>query len=224
MNNFKNFTLYTPEKPDVLGAMYLKSAEGHDWYECQSLFAQDTLKLVYNSDGVITSISRDVSMLFPANQSVVEVEDTEANRRADISGRWGFDGERITDLLTPEKARSLKNEEINAWRDRMESASYVFEFNGHRWDYGKETQDRLEPSAAAARDGGLPEQFFWTDADNNDVPMSAEALIALSNAAQKAMFTKGLEIHVRQRTMKKEIEALDDAEAILAYKVGMADR
>ena len=38
------------------------------------------------------------------------------------------------------------------------------------------------------------------------------------------MFTKGLEIHVRQRTMKKEIEALGDAEAILAYKVGMADR
>ncbi|EJG7545991.1 DUF4376 domain-containing protein, partial [Escherichia coli] len=215
---------YTAENPDVPGAIYLKSEEGKDWYACQSLFAQDTLKLVYNSDGVITSISRDVSMLFPANQSVVEVEDTEANRRADISGRWGFDGERITDLLTPEKARSLKNEEINAWRDRMESASYVFEFNGHRWDYGKETQDRLEPSAAAARDGGLPEQFFWTDADNNDVPMSAEALIALSNAAQKAMFTKGLEIHVRQRTMKKEIEALDDAEAILAYKVGMADR
>lgn len=220
MNNFKNFTLYTPEKPDVLGAMYLKSAEGHDWYECQSLFAQDTLKLVYNSDGVITSISRDVSMLFPANQSVEEVEYTESNRRADISGRWGFDGERITDLLTPEKARSLKNEEINAWRDRMESASYVFEFNGHRWDYGKETQDRLEPSSAAARDGGLPEQFFWTDADNNDVPMTAEALIALSNAAQKAMFAKGLEIHLRQREMKKAVEALNDADAVMAYAVG----
>ncbi|TXQ18483.1 DUF4376 domain-containing protein, partial [Escherichia coli] len=70
----------------------------------------------------------------------------------------------------------------------------------------------------------LPEGFFWTDAENNDVPMTAEALMALSEAAEKAMFTKGMEIHVRQRTMKKEIEALDDAEAILAYKVGMADR
>ncbi|CAM6692919.1 DUF4376 domain-containing protein, partial [Escherichia coli] len=54
--------------------------------------------------------------------------------------------------------------------------------------------------------------------------MDAETLIALSAAAEQAMFTKGLEIHVRQRTMKKEIEALGDAEAILAYKVGMADR
>ena len=77
---------------------------------------------------------------------------------------------------------------------------------------------------AAAKAGILPEGFFWTDAENNDVPMTAEALMALSEAAEKAMFTKGMEIHVRQRTMKKEIEALDDAEAILAYKVGMADR
>ncbi|HGB9890004.1 TPA: DUF4376 domain-containing protein, partial [Escherichia coli] len=72
--------------------------------------------------------------------------------------------------------------------------------------------------------GILPEGFFWTDAENNDVPMTAGELMALSEAAEKAMFTKGMEIHVRQRTMKKEIEALSDAEAILAYKVGMADR
>ncbi|MEB2483934.1 DUF4376 domain-containing protein, partial [Escherichia coli] len=70
---------------------------------------------------------------------------------------------------------------------------------------------------AAAKAGILPEGFFWTDAENNDVPMRAGELMALSEAAEKAMFTKGMEIHVRQRTMKKEIEALDDAEAILAY-------
>ncbi|EKB0416910.1 DUF4376 domain-containing protein, partial [Escherichia coli] len=76
----------------------------------------------------------------------------------------------------------------------------------------------------AAKAGKLPEAFFWTDAENNDVGVTAEELIALSEAAEQAMFTKGLEIHIRQRTMKKEIEALGDAEAILAYKVGMADR
>ncbi|EOM1559796.1 DUF4376 domain-containing protein, partial [Escherichia coli] len=117
-----------------------------------------------------------------------------------------------------------KKVEINAWRNAMEAANYTFEHNGRKWDYGKSTQTRLEPSVAAAKAGKLPEQFFWTDADNNDVPMDAETLIALSAAAEQAMFTKGLEIHVRQRTMKKEIEALGDAEAILAYKVGMADR
>ncbi|MBC9616145.1 DUF4376 domain-containing protein, partial [Escherichia coli] len=59
---------------------------------------------------------------------------------------------------------------------------------------------------------------------NNDVPMKSEELIALSEAAEQAMFTKGMEIHVRQRTMKKELEKLNSVDEILAYKVGMADR
>ena len=150
--------------------------------------------------------------------------DTEAHGRqlfTDLT--TGVYGE-IKPYEEPENALSQalmrKNAEINAWRDRMESASYVFEFNGRRWDYGKETQARLEPSVAAARAGKLPEGFFWTDADNNDVPMTAEALIALSEAAQQAMFAKGLEIHLRQREMKKAIEALNDADAVMAYAVG----
>ncbi|EFG1594853.1 DUF4376 domain-containing protein, partial [Escherichia coli] len=193
----KSFKLYTPEKSDVPGAMYLKSVDGRDWYESQSLFAADTLKLVYDSNGIITSISKDVSMLWPVNQSVAEVADTEENRKADISGRWGFDGEKITDLLTAEKARGMKGDEINAWRNEMEAANYTFEHNGRKWDYGKSTQTRLEPSVAAAKAGKLPEAFFWTDAENNDVPVTAEELIALSEAAEQAMFTKGMEIHVR---------------------------
>ncbi|EFN2092050.1 DUF4376 domain-containing protein, partial [Escherichia coli] len=76
----------------------------------------------------------------------------------------------------------------------------------------------------AAKAGILPEGFFWTDAENNDVPMKSEELIALSEAAEQAMFTKGMEIHVRQRTMKKELEKLNSVDEILAYKVGMADR
>lgn len=215
----KNFKRYTPENPEVPGAMYLKSEDGQDWYACQSLFSAETLKLVYDSQGIITSISRDVSMLWPVNQSVAEVADTEENRRADTSGRWKFDGENIADTLSAEKAREMKGDEINAWRNAMEAANYTFEHNGRKWDYGKSTQSRLEPSVAAAKAGRLPEGFFWTDAENNDVPVTAEELIALSEAAAQAMFTKGMEIHVRQRTMKKELEKLTSADEILAYKV-----
>ncbi|WP_096861689.1 DUF4376 domain-containing protein, partial [Escherichia coli] len=171
---------------------------------------------------IITSISKDVSMLWPVGQSVVEVEDTEENRKADISGRWGFDGEKITDLLTAEKARGMKGDEINTWRNAMEAANYTFEHNGRKWDYGKSTQTRLEPSVAAAKAGKLPEAFFWTDAENNDVQVTAEELIALSEAAEQAMFSKGMEIHIRQRTMKKDLESLSSADEILAYRVGWA--
>ncbi|EIE7332665.1 DUF4376 domain-containing protein [Escherichia coli] len=220
--NLKNLQRYTPEKSDVPGAMYLKTEDGRDWYESQSSFKADTLKLVYDSEGIITSISKDVSMLWPVGQSVVEVEDTEENRKADISGRWKFDGEKVVDTLTAEKARGMKGDEINAWRNAMEAANYTFEHNGRKWDYGKSTQTRLEPSVAAAKAGKLPEAFFWTDAENNDVQVTAEELLALSEAAEQAMFTKGMEIHIRQRTMKKVLESLSSADEILAYRVGWA--
>ncbi|EFD0496387.1 DUF4376 domain-containing protein [Escherichia coli] len=138
-----------------------------------------------------------------------------------IRGDAGPVGEyRANDDMAVEEARRMKNAEINAWRDAMEASGYVFEHRGRKWDYGKETMTRLGMSASAARGGVLPEGFFWTDAENNDVPMTADELISLSDAAGKAMFRKGLEIHIRQREMKKAIEELSDSETILAYRVG----
>ncbi|EJC0149894.1 DUF4376 domain-containing protein [Escherichia coli] len=138
-----------------------------------------------------------------------------------IRGDAGPVGEyRANDDMAVEEAHRMKNAEINAWRDAMEASGYVFEHRGRKWDYGKETMTRLGMSASAARGGVLPEGFFWTDAENNDVPMTADELISLSDAAGKAMFRKGLEIHIRQREMKKAIAELSDSETILAYRVG----
>ncbi|ELF3127565.1 DUF4376 domain-containing protein [Salmonella enterica] len=219
MQNIKHFTPYEPESPVFPGAAYLKSGDGHDWYDCQKLFSLDTLKFSYDPDGVITCITRDVSGLWPVGLSVAEVPDTTENRRADISGRWGFDGEKIVDLMDAEKAREQKHAEINTWRNIQENANYVFAFNGRNWDYGKATQERLSMSVVMAKQNKLPEVFFWTDADNNDVPMNAAELINLGEAVDSAMFQKGLEIHIRQRQMKEAVDKLTDARAILDYPV-----
>ncbi|EAA2780636.1 DUF4376 domain-containing protein, partial [Salmonella enterica subsp. enterica] len=94
-----------------------------------------------------------------------------------------------------------------------------FTFNGRNWDYGKATQERLSMSVVMAKQNKLPEVFFWTDADNNDVPMNAAELINLGEAVDSAMFQKGLEIHIRQRQMKEAVDKLTDARAILDYPV-----
>ncbi|HAE9564327.1 TPA_asm: DUF4376 domain-containing protein [Salmonella enterica subsp. enterica serovar Montevideo] len=219
MQNIKHFTPYEPESPAFPGAAYLKSEDGHDWYDCQKLFSPDTLKFSYDPDGVITCITRDVSGLWPVGLSVAEVPDTTANRRADISGRWGFDGENIVDLMDAEKAREQKHAEINTWRNIQENANYVFAFNGRNWDYGKATQERLALSVQAAQENRLPDGFIWTDADNNDVPVTADELLKLGDAISQAMFTKGLQIHLRQRQMKEDIDRLTDTKAILDYPV-----
>ncbi|EBR8436821.1 phage tail protein, partial [Salmonella enterica subsp. enterica serovar Panama] len=36
----------------------------------------------------------------------------------------------------------------------------------------------------------------------------------------QAMFTMGLQIHLRQREMKEEVDKLTDAQAVLDYVVG----
>lgn len=220
MTHIRHFTYYTPAEPDVAGAMYLKSEDGQDWYACQSQFAEDTLKVVYDSRGVITGYGKDITLLWPVNQSVAEVADTPENRKIDLSGRWGFDGEGITDLLTAEKAREQKAREINAWRDTEENSGVIFDWNGHRWDGGKLSQSRLEPVLTVAKAGQLPAGFFWTDADNNDVPVTADDLLAIDVAMTQAMVIQGFKIHERQRRMKKAIEGMTNADAILNYPVG----
>ncbi|ECE3293312.1 DUF4376 domain-containing protein [Salmonella enterica] len=222
----KNFTEYSPvpdEKNKIplrYGARFFKSEDGRDWYECQKLFSPDTIKIAHNSAGVIVAVGKDVSGFWPEGKSIAEVPDTTANRRADISGRWGFDGEKIVDLMDAEKAREQKHAEINTWRNIQENANYVFAFNGRNWDYGKATQERLSLSVQMAKANKLPAGFIWTDADNNDVPVTAGELLNLSDAIDQAMFTKGLQIHLRQRQMKEDIDRLTDTRAILDYPVG----
>ncbi|EAA6526908.1 phage tail protein [Salmonella enterica] len=127
------------------------------------------------------------------------------------NGKW------VADLNT---ALTRKHAEINDWRNQQENANYVFQFNNHNWDYGKTTQERLSLSVQMAKQNKLPAGFIWTDADNNDVPMTAGELLNLSDAIDQAMFTMGLQIHLRQREMKEEIEKLTDAQAVLDYVVG----
>ncbi|HGG6754029.1 TPA: DUF4376 domain-containing protein [Salmonella enterica subsp. enterica serovar Java] len=123
----------------------------------------------------------------------------------------------MADLAT---ALSQKHAEINDWRNQQENANYVLQFNDRNWDYGKTTQERLSLSVQMAKANKLPAGFIWTDADNNDVPLSAGELLNLSDAIDQAMFTMGLQIHLRQRTMKEEVDKLSDAQAVLDYVVG----
>ncbi|EDW9603353.1 DUF4376 domain-containing protein, partial [Salmonella enterica subsp. enterica serovar Ohio] len=193
------------------------------WYECQKHFADDTLKFTYDDNGVITCITRDVSGLWPVGLSVAEVPDTTANRRADISGWWGFDGEKIVDLMTTDKAREQKTREIDAWRNKQESGSVTFTWNNHSWDASKESQDRLAPVLVVAKSGQLPDGFFWTDANNEDVPVTIDDLTAIDAGMTQAMVVQGFKIHERQRKMKKDISELTRVGDILDYPVGWGD-
>lgn len=103
MMNVKCFKLGLPKTPEQLklshqhNALFLFSEDGTEWYSSQQGFAHDTIKIAYDDKGIIRSIAanKDVSTLWPAGLSVAEVADTTANRRANISGGWVFDGKNI---------------------------------------------------------------------------------------------------------------------------------
>ncbi|ECF1922229.1 DUF4376 domain-containing protein [Salmonella enterica subsp. enterica serovar Newport] len=151
-------------------------------------------------------------------------DDTEEHGRqlyADLkAGKYGP----VTPFtVTPEMitaAKQAKHAEINAWRDAQENGNIPFTLNDHKWDCGKASQTRLAPVVAVAKSGALPTGFFWTDADNIDVAMTADELTALEASMQQNMVLQGFKIHERQRQMKEEVDKLTDYKAIQTYAVG----
>lgn len=139
-----------------------------------------------------------------------------------VAGKYGTVTP-FTLTVTPEMiqaAKDAKHAEINAWRDGQEDGNILFTLNGHRWDCGKASQARLAPVVAVAKAGMLPAGFFWTDADNIDVPVTTDDLTALEAAMEQNMVLQGFKIHERQRQMKEAVDKLTDYKAIQDYAVG----
>lgn len=105
---------------------------------------------------------------------------------------------------------------IEQWRDAQERASMVFEHAGRSWGGGLAVRARMQPLVAL---GAVPAGFFWTDADNNDVPTDFVALQALNLAHEQALVAQGFAIHQRQRAMKEALPTLTD-EQLQAFEPG----
>jgi hypothetical protein len=139
MKIFKNFVLGEPKTVEHLklrnqhNTMFLYDENGTEWYGCQKGFLPDTIKFAYDDKGIIRSIAdnNDVSTLWPVGFSVAEVLDTTANRRADISGAWVFDGESIVKrVYTPDELQAQAelqkerliadvNKKTQAWQTQL---------------------------------------------------------------------------------------------------------
>ncbi|EGT0623991.1 DUF4376 domain-containing protein [Citrobacter freundii] len=136
------------------------------------------------------------------------------------SGKYGPVAPYIVTDKMVEDLRNQKLTEISNWRDVQENANIIFEFGGQRWDGGKASQERLAPVVMAGSTGKLPEGFFWTDADNHDVPVNFAFLQQLEAAMVQAMVMHGFRVHERQRQMKEDVTQLTDMSAIIAYQPG----
>ncbi|EMB2349900.1 tail fiber assembly protein [Serratia marcescens] len=153
MNNMKNFTLAAPETVEQRqlaashGVLFLKSDAGEDWYECQKSFRPETVKLMYDKDGIIRSITAkpnaeghyDVSGFFPENMSVAEVENLPEG--ADINGRWIFDGENI--IPRSYSTQELRQQAANKKQELIKQSSLQIETLNDATDLGMASEEEL---------------------------------------------------------------------------------
>lgn len=79
---------YPEEMPFGNNVQYFQSEDGKDFYESLSLFTRKYKLCIHPDTGVIHSVSEDVSALYPAGFSVVEVD--ELPEGMNINGGWQF--------------------------------------------------------------------------------------------------------------------------------------
>ena len=99
------FRQYMPDMTDTdnhalaqRGIGFLCDENGLDWYESQALFSDNTVKVQYNLEGIVNNLSRDISMLYPENMSIVELDPSAIPDDLTPNGLWHWDGKQFIDL------------------------------------------------------------------------------------------------------------------------------
>ncbi|EDT6551695.1 tail fiber assembly protein [Salmonella enterica subsp. enterica] len=116
-----------------IGAFFLESEDGQDWYECQSLFSDDTAKIMYDHEGVIWGVVNKpvpqrgntyaVSMLWPVNMSVAEIAAADCPDDCRGDGSWLYRDGKVLPVPVDYQAKAettrqeLLNDADNAIKD-----------------------------------------------------------------------------------------------------------
>jgi len=104
------------------GVVWLYTEDGKNWYKEQKNFQPDTIKIAYDKNNVIVTVSKDVSTINPEGLSVVEVSDITANRRADNNGNWMFlDGKVVKREYTKQELQQQAELQKSALLSEAES-------------------------------------------------------------------------------------------------------
>lgn len=106
MQNIKDFKI-VESTPELLAefnnntsVLFLQSESGLNWYAAQKLFSDDTVKIQYDSTGIIRAVVDApvlqrgnvyaVSMLWPLNMSVAEIAVADYPSGVTLDGTWKF--------------------------------------------------------------------------------------------------------------------------------------
>ena len=158
MKHYKNFTIYKPEINPFNNdnVVFCKDENGNDWYNLVKKFQPDTVKLMYDKEGNINSVTKDASGLFPNDLSVLEVEKVEEN--FDQFKYRIVDGKIIVRVPNENDIRNTRNVML---RNLDDVVSNPLRFNS----FSQDTKDKLAQYRLDLLDIteqiGFPENVKW---------------------------------------------------------------
>lgn len=122
----RNFELYTPEKPkfpDVKGVQYIRDEETKtDWYESCFLFREDTMKVIFESDGFIRLAGMDAVPMWPLGASIAEVEMKDVPKDFDyFTAPWAYIDGKLVPFVPSQEVQQERFEKKRT--DLMSEAS-----------------------------------------------------------------------------------------------------
>lgn len=119
MLHLKNFRTYTPEDPWLGRVVYLQDEDGNDWYDVQSAFQADTIKVFYDpEEGQVCAALFDVTSQTPEGLSIVELpaDAVPSHVSIDPDKKWVYQDGIVSRVLSQYnvEARALRNEFLKA--------------------------------------------------------------------------------------------------------------
>ncbi|CNL06361.1 bacteriophage protein [Yersinia frederiksenii] len=112
LQHYKNLTIsaqiYDPELSGTV--IFHVDEEGRDWYELQKTFREGTIKVGYNAQGVVCTVSEHVYAIAPTGLSIVEVESLPDNFVLEY-GAYEYAGGQVINRIPPEDEIAIAAEE-----------------------------------------------------------------------------------------------------------------
>lgn len=113
-----------------------------------------------------------------------------------------------------EVVKARRQDEVTAKKAAQLEGGFLW--NGKRWDADAQAQQNVTSMASAVAAGmELPEGFFWTSYDNEDVAIDAVGISALSAAMMTFIFLT----HAYARSVKEAIEAQTTNADVMAIDI-----
>jgi hypothetical protein len=118
------------------------------------------------------------------------------------------------EVIDLDALKARRNDEVSARKLVAMDAGATWD--GHRWDADEGSQAALNAQVQRIAAGGrLPAGFYWTDFHGQDVPVSADDLIAISDAMASYSFA----VHDRARKLKRAVQDCSSVDALEALDI-----